>query len=138
LLSEDDGEIVLDDEDSELLLKEDLLKLNSVFKSNPTLIDMELMHEYGMCIDDKPLPHNVSTEAELNNLLDSFKRFLEIFFSKETTKTRLPNLITIARSSLDDYCPPNQVDKIQEETLKCIKGHFGLKSIRSIDLLYEQ
>ena len=43
----------------------------------------------------------------------------------------LPGLITIARSSLDEYCPSDQVDYIQNEMITKLKLVFDI-SINSI------
>uniref|UniRef100_A0A170UDW4 Uncharacterized protein n=1 Tax=Triatoma infestans TaxID=30076 RepID=A0A170UDW4_TRIIF len=58
--------------------------------------------------------------TEIGNLLESFKTLI----SKLPCK---PNVITISRSSEDDYCPPENVDWIQEQVLIIIKSSLMLK-----------
>ncbi|XP_051872331.1 UPF0489 protein C5orf22 homolog isoform X2 [Pristis pectinata] len=72
--------------------------------------DYEMVHQAGLTCDYSELPHHVSTEKEIDNLMSSVKQLLEAL--------PRPTLITIARSSLDDYCPSEQVDSIQERMLK--------------------
>ena len=52
----------------------------------------------------------------------------------KTSNQICPTIVTIARSSLDDYCPPDQVDMIQclvEDVLKeCFGNSRELKYIR--------
>jgi hypothetical protein len=83
-------------------------------------IDLEVIHSYGCGLDEIGLPHNVTTENDLKNMLENFDVFLKKYFSNHL----LPSVITIARSSLDGYCPLEQVEFIQETILDKVKSHF--------------
>ncbi|XP_033102658.1 UPF0489 protein C5orf22 homolog [Anneissia japonica] len=93
--------------------------LINIQKTSPEPLDWELIHAAGMSCDntDPELPHHVSTVEEINSLLAA----------AESLFTRLPRptLITMSRSSYDDYCPPEQVDMIQQKTLKMLQTVFG-------------
>ncbi|ESO87912.1 hypothetical protein LOTGIDRAFT_219799 [Lottia gigantea] len=86
-----------------ILVKELLEDLESTNKD----YDKNLVHEAGCTIDDSELPHHISTTQEIIQLVQITKDLLESLASR-------PSLITIARSSEDDYCPPDQVDYIEE------------------------
>lgn len=76
------------------------------------------VYDAGCTFDSNELPHHISSESEINGLIILFKRFLhEIKFK--------PILITISRSSDDDYCPKDQVDFIQESVLKVLYDVYG-------------
>ncbi|XP_067857980.1 UPF0489 protein C5orf22 homolog isoform X2 [Heptranchias perlo] len=79
--------------------------------------DYEMVHQAGLTCDYSELPHHVSTEEEIDNLMSSVKRLF-----KDLPR---PTLITIARSSLDDYCPSEQVDSIQERMLRVLRSCYG-------------
>lgn len=90
-------------------------------------IDWLLVHDMGCTCDDTELPHHVSELSCINELLKSFTDFLKI----------LPNIsvvVTISRSSDDDYCPPENVDFIQHEVLSCLQKRF---LSTKIELKYE-
>ena len=91
-------------------------------------LDAELLHDYGAGIDQQPLPHHVSSQQEIAELMDQFSLFLAKYFGGQTQ----PGLVTIARSSLDHYCPPSAVDAIQETVLAKLAEHFKDTSIASV------
>jgi hypothetical protein len=95
-------------------------------------LDMEIVHSYGSGIDEKALPHHVSTNMEIEEMLEQFTIFLGKYFASIK-----PSVITIARSSLDDYCPLNQVDNLQNSVIERIKTHFHSNEIGSIYFTYE-
>lgn len=72
----------------------------------------------GCTFDSNDLPHHISTEAEIIHMVDMFKRFL-------TGILYTPCIITVSRSSDDDYCPANQVDFIQKLVLQTICDVYG-------------
>ena len=113
-----------------IIKKEDLDKLISIVHRDN--LDIEIIHEYGSCLDDKPLPHHVSTIDEINEMFDKFVLFLNKYISNKI----VPDLITIARSCEDDYCPHEQVDFIEQEFLLKLKSYFDTKLINSINKNY--
>ncbi|XP_033626819.1 UPF0489 protein C5orf22 homolog isoform X2 [Asterias rubens] len=81
-------------------------------------LDAEMIHMAGLtCDDNGELPHHVSTEAEIDSLM----------VATETLLSSLPKpvIVTVARSSHDDYCPPEQVDQIQQKLLKILQNTYG-------------
>ncbi|XP_064127041.1 UPF0489 protein C5orf22 homolog isoform X1 [Loxodonta africana] len=79
------------------------------------------VHQAGLTCDYSELPHHVSTEQEIESLIQSVYCLL-----KNLPK---PTLVTIARSSLDDYCPSEQVDTIQEKVLAVLRSLYGTLDI---------
>uniref|UniRef100_A0A8B9ZGF2 Chromosome 5 open reading frame 22 n=1 Tax=Anas platyrhynchos TaxID=8839 RepID=A0A8B9ZGF2_ANAPL len=94
-----------------------LVQLVHSLKSRMESPDYEMVHQAGLTCDYMELPHHVSTEEEIEGLLQSTKVLL-----KNMPK---PTLVTIARSSLDDYCPSEQVDIIQEKVLNLLGLVYG-------------
>lgn len=80
-------------------------------------IDWELVHDAGCTCDDSELPHHVSSDEDLNVMFESFRKFLDLLLLP-------PVIITISRSTEDDYTPGEDVDKIQEFVLKSLKERF--------------
>ncbi|KAK3086026.1 hypothetical protein FSP39_012357 [Pinctada imbricata] len=76
-------------------------------------VDYELLHEAGCTCDDTELPHHVSSQGQINLLVDATQEIL--------CHMKKPTIVTMARSSSDDYCPPDQVDMIQEKILDMLK-----------------
>jgi hypothetical protein len=113
-----------------IIKKEDLDNLITIV--NKYNLDIEIIHEYGSCLDDKPLPHHVSTIEEINEMFDKFVLFLNKYLSNKI----VPDLVTIARSSEDDYCPLEQVDFIEQEFLLKFKSYFDIKLINSVNKNY--
>ncbi|CAK8673278.1 UPF0489 protein C5orf22-like [Clavelina lepadiformis] len=70
--------------------------------------DIEIFHGAGCATGDAGLPHHVSSADEIDRLIDCVEYILK--------QINPPKLITIARSSIDDYCPADQVDDIQHKT----------------------
>ena len=74
-----------------------------------------MIHDAGCTFDDSELPHHVSSKQEISALLSSTEKLLDFLGSK-------PTIITISRSSQDDYCPPNQA-----RYLSCCCRRYGPK-----------
>ncbi|KAL4234625.1 hypothetical protein ACF0H5_006266 [Mactra antiquata] len=85
-------------------------------KSTTDIIDYMLLHDAGCTFDDTDLPHHISNNIQINTLIDITQECLSYLHK--------PNIITIARSSCDDYCPPNQVDFIQENVLNILQDLY--------------
>lgn len=73
-------------------------------------VDWDLIHEAGQTFDDSELPHHVSSTAEIQAMIRQTEGLLNCL-------AKPPTVVTVARSSLDDYCPPHQVDEIEAGVL---------------------
>lgn len=98
-------------------------------------LDLEILHSFGSGLDDRSLPDHVSDESEIKEMISKFSSFLTRYFRGGDISAVSPSIVTIARSSLDEYCPPQQVDFIQELTLDSIKSCWK-ELINSIKLNY--
>jgi hypothetical protein len=114
-----------------LLTSPSVNSLNELINCNKDSID--ILHSYCSSLDDRPLPHHISTQNEIDKMMDNFKLFLNIFFNNNSKN---PGLITIARSSIDDYCPVDKVDQLQNDVIQIIQSHFNRDSINSINKEY--
>nr|CAI5841448.1 unnamed protein product [Callosobruchus analis] len=80
-------------------------------------IDWELVHDSGCTCDDSGLPEHLSTDEELETMYTCFKDFLELL-------PKHPVIVTISRSTDDDYTPCEQVEEIQERVVAILKDVF--------------
>ncbi|XP_009869546.1 PREDICTED: UPF0489 protein C5orf22 homolog, partial [Apaloderma vittatum] len=117
-----------DNDDEETLQKwascpgmKPLVPLVHSLKTRMDSPDYEMVHQAGLTCDYTELPHHVSTEEEIESLIQSIKVLL-----KDLPK---PTLVTVARSSLDDYCPSEQVDIIQEKVLGVLGSVYGMLDV---------
>ncbi|XP_013401052.1 UPF0489 protein C5orf22 homolog [Lingula anatina] len=92
-------------------------------QKNTASIDFEWLHEVGCTCDDTELPHHISSPEEIHALVRATKSSVELLPVN-------PIMITISRSSEDDYCPPSQVDFIQTQVLDMLKEVYGQLDIR--------
>ncbi|XP_061196362.1 UPF0489 protein C5orf22 homolog [Saccostrea echinata] len=79
-------------------------------------VNFDLLHEAGCTCDDTELPHHVSSQEEITLLVDATQDFL--------CHIKRPTIITMARSSQDDYCPPEQVESIQNSVLEVLQDLY--------------
>ncbi|CAE1177156.1 UPF0489 protein C5orf22 homolog [Acanthosepion pharaonis] len=79
-------------------------------------VDYILVHDAGCTCDDTELPHHISTDAQIDILMQHTGTILSCLPQ--------PTIITIARSSEDEYCPPVQVDAIQQSLLQMLTDHY--------------
>ncbi|XP_044282473.1 UPF0489 protein C5orf22 homolog isoform X1 [Varanus komodoensis] len=94
-----------------------LVPLVHSLKNRTGTPDYEMVHQAGLTCDYSEIPHHVSTKQEIDSLVQSVNHLLR--------NLPKPTLVTIARSSLDDYCPAEQVEFIQEEVLNVLRSAFG-------------
>lgn len=105
-------------EDVDWTLIFDAGKFNNFYLSH-TALTIETI-DTGCTCDSTDLPHHESSTEEINELIDQFKQFI--------IKVKLPpTIITISRSSDDDYCPVEQVEDIQAKVLFALKEVYGDK-----------
>ncbi|XP_043264702.1 UPF0489 protein C5orf22 homolog [Colletes gigas] len=97
----------------ELIFRE----LTSVYKQSE--IDWKLIHDAGCTRDDTDLPDHVTTRNDLDRLISgTFRSFMAAL-------PATPTIVTIARSSEDEYCPPDDVDHIQFGVLEELRQRLG-------------
>lgn len=84
----------------------------------------------GCTCDSTDLPHHESSLEEINMLINQFKQFLRELHLP-------PTIITISRSSNDDYCPLDQVEAIQEKVLNALKEIYDDKLTNEPILYYK-
>ncbi|XP_044271921.1 UPF0489 protein C5orf22 homolog isoform X2 [Tribolium madens] len=81
-------------------------------------IDWELVHDAGCTCDDTELPHHVSSCEELGVMFERFRGVLE------GLKTP-PVIVTVSRSTEDDYTPSEDVELIQKSVLRIVREKFN-------------
>ncbi|CAI9744510.1 Hypothetical predicted protein [Octopus vulgaris] len=101
------------------LPRSDLLTclVDSLHKNPSTPIDFLILHDAGCTCDDTELPHHVSSLAQIEQLI----KYTDIFMSHLPK----PKLVTIARSVSDEYCPPEQVENIQDAVVSLLDSRYA-------------
>lgn len=74
--------------------------------------------------DGSGLPVNISNTETILKMISEAGRVI----NQQIDQSGLPAGVCLARSSLDGYCPPDQVDFIQEEVLKLLTTIFQLRN----------
>ncbi|XP_059622436.1 UPF0489 protein C5orf22 homolog [Phlebotomus argentipes] len=92
-------------------------------------IDWEIIHSAGCTLDTTQLPHHEATDAELRDSLATLKSFLMCHPP--------PTIITISRSTDDDYCPAHQVEDIQTALLDTLRDIYS-ESLAEPQLFYKE
>ncbi|XP_048514599.1 UPF0489 protein C5orf22 homolog isoform X2 [Athalia rosae] len=97
-------------------------EVTSVYKESE--VDWNLVHDAGCTRDDTDLPHHVTSQQDLDRLITgTFRTFLAALPAK-------PTIVTVARSSLDDYCPTEDVELIQAGILDELSHRLGTVDIK--------
>lgn len=99
-------------------LNELVNSVNTNFKDEK--IDWMMIYDAGCTRDSTDLPHHESSDEEIDQLMKYFESFLRGLDGD-------PTVITISRSTEDNYCPKHQVEDIQRKVLEVLNNVYGLR-----------
>ncbi|KAM3840353.1 UPF0489 protein C5orf22 homolog isoform 2-T2 [Vipera latastei] len=105
----------------EIYTQEEYKLLQELYSFKKPKSNLSEVHQAGLTCDYSEIPHHVSTEEEIESFVQSIQHLLG--------SLPKPTLVTIARSSLDDYCPAEQVEFIQEKVLNVLHSVYGTLDI---------
>lgn len=117
LSAEGSAGVVLSEEHRELLHR----LVDSLQKCPPigAPLTAELIHDAGCSRDrDSALPHHPSSRREMDALLRATRNFLQRLPAP-------PTLVTVSRSTEDDYCPREDVQFLQDSMLDLLREVYG-------------
>lgn len=80
-------------------------------------VDWTLVMDACATCDDTPLPHHVSSNEELEVMFEAFGNFLDVLAEP-------PVIVTVSRSTVDDYTPEEDVEEIQKRALELVSKKF--------------
>ncbi|XP_056635696.1 UPF0489 protein C5orf22 homolog [Diorhabda sublineata] len=106
-----------EDQSSELWKKVDSMRNIMLAHYGDDEIDWLLIHDAGCTCDESGLPDHISTIEELQVLFSCFKNLLDVL-------PKNPTIITISRSTEDDYTPFENVELIQNKVLELLNETF--------------
>lgn len=83
-------------------------------------VDWSLIHDAGCTWDINDIPEHVTPRDDISKLIN------HTLIGLLNALAKPPTVVTISRSSEDDYCPPEDVDWIQEGVLSALQEIFPL------------
>ncbi|KAF4037808.1 UPF0489 domain [Phytophthora infestans] len=76
------------------------------------------------------LPHHESSEEEIESMVNDMEQLLRIH-SLDTSNP--PAIVTIAKSTGDEFLPPHQLEIVLSSVLRMLKGVFGELAIKYVE-----